>query len=91
MREIIKNVAEVIGDLQKVNLLEKKNVRSTINIDEQTKKYILTVTVIVSEEILHLCLEMFQKLRDYGYVVNVKENNRNDPLNSILTVNFYEQ
>ena len=91
MREIIKNVAEVISDLQTLNLLEKKNVTTTINIDEQTKKYILTVTVIVSEEILHLCLEMFQKLRDYGYVMNVKENNRNDPLHSILAVNFYAQ
>ena len=91
MRELIKNVAEVIRDLQTLNLLKKKNVTTTIKIDEQTKKYIVTVTVIVSEEILHVCLEMFQTLRNYGYVMNVKENNRSNPRHSILTVNFYEQ
>ena len=91
MRELIKSVAEVISDLQTLNLLKKKNVTTTINIDEQTKKYILTVEVIASEEVVHLSLEMFQKFRDYGYVINVKENNRKNPVYSILAVNFYEQ
>ena len=91
MRELIKSVAEVISDLQTLNLLEKKNVTTTINIDEQTKKYILTVEVIASEEVVHLSLEMFQKFGDYGYVMNVKENNRKNPVYSILAVNFYEQ
>lgn len=82
MKQLIKSVAEVIADLQTLNLLEKKNVTTTVKLDEES----LTVTVIVAEEVLHLCLEMFKSLRDYGYVMSVKENNRNDPSNSILTV-----
>lgn len=82
MKQLIKSVAEVIADLQTLNLLEKKNVTTTVNLVEES----LTVTVIVAEEVLYLCLEMFQSLRDYSYVMSVKENNINDPSNSILTV-----
>ena len=36
MRGLIKNVAGVIGDLQTLNLLEEKNVTTTIELNEQT-------------------------------------------------------
>lgn len=88
MRELIKNVAEVIRDLQTLNLLEKKNVTTTIELNEQTRKYILTVKVTATEDTLDLCLEMFQQLRDLGYLMGVKENNRR---NGILSVCFYER
>lgn len=91
MRELIKNVAEVISNLQTLNLLEKDNVTTALNVDQRNQKYILTVTVIVPEDILYLCLELFQNLRNDGLVMGVKENNRTDPLHSVLAVNFYEQ
>ena len=90
MRGLIKNVAGVIGDLQTLNLLEEKNVTSTIELNEQTAKYILNVKVVGTVDVLELCLEMFQSLRKDGYVMSIKENNKNDPLNSELAVKFYE-
>lgn len=87
MRELIKKVAEVIRDLQTLNLVEKKNVTTTIKIGDRPCKYILTVKVIAPEDTLDLCLEMFQKLRHLGYQMAVKENNR---CNGILSVCFYE-
>lgn len=85
MREIIKNVAELISNLQTLNIIEKKDITTTIILDEQTKKYILTVTVIVSENISSLCLEMFQTLIDYGYVMSI------DNLHTSISVKIYEQ
>ena len=90
MRGLIKNVAGVIGDLQALNLLEEKNVTSTIELNEQTAKYILNVKVVGTVDVLELCLEMFQSFRKDGYVMSIKENNKNDPLNSELAVKFYE-
>ena len=86
MREIIKNVAELISNLQILNIIKKKkDITTTIILDEQTKKYILTVTVIVSENISSLCLEMFQTLIDYGYVMSI------DNLHTSISVKIYEQ
>ena len=88
MRELIKNVAEVIRDLQTLNLLEKKNVTTTIELDEKTTKYILTVKVTATEDTRDLCLEMFQRLRVFGYLMRLKEHDRR---NGILTLCFYER
>ena len=81
-------VAETIRDLQTLRLLEKKDITTTVELDEQTHKYKLTVNVTASTEvILDLCLESFQQIRQVGYIIGVKENNRKK---WILSVSFYE-
>lgn len=89
MREIIKNVAEVVSNLRILNLVEENNVSAKLEFDEQVNtKLILTVTVVTSVEVTNMCLEMFQKLY---CVMSVEEYNMQDPLHSSLTVKFYEK
>lgn len=88
MGGIINHVAKVISDLQTLNLLKKKDVTTTISIDEYTKKSILAVKILGSEEIVKLCLEKFKELASFTCKVDVKENNRENPAHSILIVSF---
>lgn len=61
MRELIKEVAEVIRDLQTLGLVEKKDVISKLKIDGETKKYVLEVCLSVPNEVAYFCLEEFKQ------------------------------
>ncbi len=63
MRELIKDVAEVISNLVTLNLLCKKDIETAIKLNPTTKKNEMAVTVyIANQELLCLCLELFQEL-----------------------------
>lgn len=89
MRELIQDVAGVIRDLVTLNLLDREDVDTSLNLNPKTKKYELAVTVSVANpEILFLCLDFFQELRaKRGHSMGVLDND----LCSTLTVEFYEQ
>ncbi len=89
MRKLIKDVAGVINDLVTLNLLNREDVVTEIRLNPKTKKNEMTVALSVyNQELLCLCLEMFQTLRaENGHAMGVLEND----LCSKLTVQFYEQ
>ena len=89
MRELIRDVAEVTSNLVTLNLLDRGDVVTKISLNSKTKKNQMAVTVYVdNQEILCLCLELFQELRaKNGHPMGVLEND----LCSKLTVEFYEQ
>ena len=92
MREIIKNVSEVLGNLYTLKLVDINCVHTHLKFDEQTHKYILSVSIKGIDKILDLCLELFQKLRDDNIVMSVCKNEKSTTYHyGILIVEFYEQ
>lgn len=88
MRELIKKVAEIIRDLETLNLVQKNNITTTLKIDENNYKYILTVRFTATDYIiLDLCQNMFQKLVRTGYTMSVTECHRAD---GVLSIAFFE-
>ena len=66
VRKFVKDVAEIVHSLKVLKLIEDA---TTTTYYEKSKGTVLRVTVIVREEILYLCLDMFLELRSEGYVV----------------------
>ncbi len=76
MKEIIKDVAEVINNLVTLNLLDRDNVVSVISLNSEENKRQMAVIIYTDDpEILCLCLELFQELEEQnGHPLGVLEN-----------------
>ncbi len=88
MRELIRDVAEVISNLVTLGLLNKINIVTQTSLNPQTKKYQMEVSFYVTnQEILDLCLKLFQELgEENGHSMKILKNDY-----CPLTVEFYEQ
>lgn len=87
MGEIIKGVAEVIQSFLTINLLDPRNVLSTLDFDEISRKRVLSVKLKGSFWVLITCMGELNKLRDKDFAMNVAINESRLE----LIANFYEQ
>ena len=63
MRELIASVASILNDLETLKLLEKKNLDTSVEMDANTHKYVLIVSIQSDDDILSFYLEIFRLVR----------------------------
>lgn len=86
MKKLVKEVGELLRNLETLNLLQTKDIKLCLN--PKTAKYELTIRVGVSNaDVLYFCLDRFQEVvTDEGVQMTVAKND----LRSILVIKYYE-
>lgn len=88
MRELIASVASILNDLETLKLLEKKNLDTSVEMDANTHKYVLIVSIQSDDDILSFYLEIFRTIRDkhgFGSMAPCEFKN------GVATFKFFEQ